>query len=249
MTTPDQDPVQQSPAEPQPAQPQPAQPAHPDRAAAPSPNRRPQVVAVVALLVAAAALWGASRMQWALVYTEDGLTQARTFSVIGADWSPWLVAVAIFFLAALAVQFVLHGVILRAAAVLVALGGVAAAFPAISLLNSADDLYATRVVEIPARSTVVAVTTDWEPGVVVLFGAVCAVVGAVAMMRSASTGRQMSSKYTSPAARREDLERRAFADYERRQASGDARPAPTEREFWDSLDSGVDPTDDPGDRP
>ncbi|MFT3662095.1 MAG: TIGR02234 family membrane protein [Gordonia sp. (in: high G+C Gram-positive bacteria)] len=203
------------------------------------------MIATILLLIAAGTLWASSRMTWASVYTEDDLSPARIFEVLGSDWSPWLFAVALVFLAAVPALFALHGLLLRIVAVLVALAGVAIAFPAISLLGSGDDWYAVGVVEIPARAEVVAVTNEWEPGVVVLLSALCAVIAAIMILRSASSGRRMSSKYSSPAARREDLERRAFAEHERRQAAAAAAaPAPTEREFWDSLDSGVDPTDD-----
>lgn len=212
---------------------------------APRRNRRPQVIASLLLIVAAGALWAASRMTWAQVYAEDGLTPARIFAVTGSDWSPWLVAVALFLLAALLVQFVLHGVFLRAVAVLVAAAGVAIAIPAITLINSGDNnLYAVDAIDLPARYDVVAISSQTGAGVVVLAAAVCAVLGAVMMLRSASTGPKMSSKYTSPAARRDELERRVFAERERREAGREPDGA-SERELWEALDHGVDPTDDP----
>lgn len=208
------------------------------------PSRRAQAIASLLLIAAAGVLWGASRMTWAEVYAEDGLSEPRIFAVTGADWSPWLVAVALFFLAALVVQFVLHGIMLRLVAVLVALAGVAVAVPAITLINSGDtDTYAADVIDLPARYDVVAITSRTGAGIVVLVAAACAVIGAVAMLRSATGGSKMSSKYTSPAARREELERRVFAERERREAGQDAGAA-SERELWEALDHGVDPTDD-----
>ncbi|GAC55937.1 hypothetical protein GOHSU_02_00800 [Gordonia hirsuta DSM 44140 = NBRC 16056] len=207
------------------------------------PGRRAQGVAAIFLIAAAALLWAASRMTWAQVYAEDGLGAPRIFDVLGADWSPWLLAIALFFLAALAVQFVLHGVWLRVVAALIALGGVAVAVPAISLLSSGDNnLYAAEVIDYPARYEVVAVTTSGGAGLVTLTAAVCAVIGAFMMARSAAGGVKMSSKYASPAARRAELEQRVFAERDARIA--DAAAAPTEREFWDALDEGVDPTDE-----
>ncbi|MFZ2512511.1 MAG: TIGR02234 family membrane protein [Gordonia sp. (in: high G+C Gram-positive bacteria)] len=210
-----------------------------------APNRRPRAVAALFLLAAAGLLWGASRMRWAQVYTEDGLGEPRVFDVVGSDWSPWLLAVALLFLAALAVQFVLHGIVLRVVAIVVALGAILVAVPAISMMTSgANNLYAAETIDLPARSDVIAVTTFTGAGVLALLAALCAVVGAVLMSRSASGASKMSSKYTSPAARRADLERQVFADRDRAQS---------EREFWDALDHGVDPTSgpdggDPGDR-
>lgn len=214
-----------------------------DRKAAPN-RRRPQALAAIFLLTAAGLLWGASRMRWAQVYTEDGLGEPRIFDVLGSDWSPWLMAVALLFLAALAVQFALHGIALRVVATLVALGGILVAVPAISMITSgANNLYAAEVIDLPARAEVIAVSTFSGAGVLTLLAAVCAVIGAVVMARSASRAGKMSSKYTSPAARRAELERQVFADRDRKH---------TEREFWDALDHGVDPTDSasgPGEEP
>ncbi|GAA3964334.1 TIGR02234 family membrane protein [Gordonia caeni] len=211
---------------------------------APGPNRRAKAIASLLLIAAAGVLWGASRMTWAEVYVEDGLSEPRIFAVTGSDWSPWLVAIALFFLAALVVQFVLHGIALRIVAVVVALAGIAVAIPAVTLINSgADSMYAAEVIDLPARYDVVAITSRTGAGILVLVAAACAVLGAIAMLRSASSASKMSSKYTSPAARREELERRVFAEREARQAGQDSGAA-SERELWEALDHGVDPTDD-----
>lgn len=201
------------------------------------PGRRPHVYAAVLLVIAAAALWGAGQMTWATVYAEDGQSEPRTLAVTGMDWSPWLIAAAVALLAGAAAQFVLHGGWLRIVAVLVAVIGATTAIPAISLLNSENDLYAARAIDLPARYDVVAVTTSAFGAVVVLVAAVCAVAGAVFLLRAASAGRRMSTKYASPAARRDDLERRVFAEREQQEAA-------SEREFWDALDHGLDPTAD-----
>lgn len=219
--------------------------AAPGASADPRASRRPQAIAAVFLLAAAILLWVASRMTWSEVYAEDGLGEAQIFAVSGSDWSPWLVAMALLFLAAVAVQFALHGLALRLVAVLVAACAVLVAVPAITLLtNGEGGGYAVERADIGARYEVVAVTAFNGAGIAVLIGAVCAVVGAVAMAMSASGAKKMSSRYSSPAARREELERRVFAEHSRAQAADE--PAPTEREFWDALDEGMDPTDLPG---
>ncbi|MFT4085698.1 MAG: Trp biosynthesis-associated membrane protein [Gordonia sp. (in: high G+C Gram-positive bacteria)] len=214
-------------------------------------NRRPQIIALVLLLLAALGLWWASRMTWAEVVARNGLSLPRVFETLGADWSPWLVAVAAAMLAAGAVQFAVRGWALRLVAILVAIGGVVSAVPAVSLLrDGSDNRYAADVIDIPGQYEVTAVVAKTWPGVVVLVSAALAVLGAVAMSRAAGDA-GMSSKYTSPAARREELERKAFAEHARRKAEGDVvgAPAPTaaadsERELWDSLDNGIDPTKD-----
>ncbi|MCK0440894.1 TIGR02234 family membrane protein [Gordonia alkaliphila] len=208
------------------------------------PNRRPQAISAGFLVVAAALLWIASRMTWSEVYAEDGLGEPRIYAIAGSDWSPWLVAIALLFLAGLVVQFALHGFFLRVVAALVAVCAVVVAVPAITLLtNGQDSGYAIDRADIGARYEVVAVTAYNNAGIVALFGAFFGVVGAVAMASAASGAKKMSSRYASPAARREELERRVFAEHAQAQADGDAAAAPTEREFWDALDEGVDPTD------
>ena len=76
--------------------------------------------------------------------------------------------------------------------------------------------YAARAIDLAPRYRVLLTTVNpWAP-VIVLVGAAFVVVGAVFALRAAR-GAGMSSKYRSPAARREELERKVFADYERRQ--------------------------------
>lgn len=209
-------------------------------------KNRSKALAAVLLVVAAACLWIASRMAWAKVYVEDGLSEPRTIDVHGSDWSPWLIAVALVLLAAMIVQVIFSGIVARIVAVIVAVLGIVVAIPAISLLVSGENnLYAAQVIDLAARDEVVAVTTATLPGLVVLLAALCAVIAGVAMMGTARERTGGSSKYQTPAARRDELERRVFA--ERDAAAGQqAQPqvtAQSERELWDSLDHGVDPTD------
>lgn len=234
--------------------------------------RRTQILASVLLALAALALWGASRLRWARVEAEDGLAPMRSFDVTGADWSPWLTPLALVLLAAILAAMSLRGWGLRVVAILVALGGVVAAFPAISLVvDGSDSLYAARAADIPDRYVVrLVATTSWV-SVVVLAGTLCAVAAGVLLLRVAS-GAGLSSKYKTPAARREEVEAQIFADHERRKAAAsgsatgpsasggadsgasdasmaDATPdgpgpsGPNERMMWDALDTGIDPTD------
>ncbi len=234
--------------------------------------RRLQVVAAVLMAATAAAFWGASRMTWATISAEDGLSPQRAFEVNGADWSPWLTPLALVYLAGIAAALSVRGWVLRVVAILVAVGGVLAAFPAISLITGgADSDYAADAGSIPDRYVVLYVDTNTLAALVVLVGTLCAVGAAVALLRVAK-GAVTSSKYTTPAARREEIETEIFADYERRKAAEPAadRPSATEatgpekpgtaadeagstpdqtppganeRMMWDALDTGIDPTD------
>ena len=221
--------------------------------------RRHQLVAAVLLAAAALAFWVASRLTWATVFAEDHLSPNREFTVSGADWSPWLTPLALVLLAAIAAAFSVRGWALRALAILVAACGVLAAFPAISLVTGgADSAYAAQAGDIPDRFQILGIDTNGWVAAVVLIGTVCCVIAGVALLRIAN-GAAMSSKYQTPAARREELERKIFADHERRKAAAtEAAPPPgaggettpdspeptaNERMMWDALDTGIDPTD------
>jgi len=223
----------------------------------PSPNRVAQkAIASVLLALGALVLWIASRFTWARVEAEDGLSPMRRFEVRGSDWSPWLTPAALALLAAVALVWSLRGAALRIVAVVLGLGAVVIAIPAISLLSTpVNSDYAARAIDLAPRYRVLLTTVNpWAP-VIVLVGAAFVVVGAVFALRAAR-GAGMSSKYRSPAARREELERKVFADYERRQRaqardgqpeepnrSASDRQPEGERILWDSLDTGVDPTE------
>lgn len=181
--------------------------------------RRRQVVAALLMAAAAAAFWGASRLTWATVSAEDGLSPQRAFEVNGGDWSPWLTPLALVYLAGIAAALSVRGWALRVVAILVAVGGLLAAFPAISLISGGtDSAYAAEAGGIPDRYIVLFVDTNPLAAVVVLAGTVCAVGAAVMLLRVAK-GATRSSKYTTPAARREEIETEIFADYERRKAA------------------------------
>ncbi|GEE03274.1 hypothetical protein nbrc107696_37200 [Gordonia spumicola] len=211
----------------------------------PKANRRMQGLASLLLIAAAGALWGSSRMTWAQVLATDGLSLPRVFDVLGSDWSPWLTGVAALFGAGVVAQFAVRGWILRIVAVIIAVAGVLSAVPGFTLIRDGDgNMYAANRIDIPGRYQVDVVTANTGPGYLLIAGALCAVVAAVLMMRGASA-RGMSSKYSSPAARQEELEKQVFAERERRLAAESSDDADTnERLLWDSLDSGVDPTDD-----
>ena len=90
---------------------------------------------------------------------------------------------------------------------------------AISLITGGtDSAYAAEAGSIPDRYIVLFVDTNPLAAVVVLAGTVCAVGAAVMLLRVAK-GATRSSKYTTPAARREEIETEIFADYERRKAA------------------------------
>lgn len=208
-------------------------------------NRRNQVVASILILLAALGLWAASRMKWATVLVgEDPPFPSQEVPVDGSQWSPWLVAVAVAMIAAVGAQFAARGMALRAIAVLVAVGGAVSVIPAISLLTEGqDNNYVVKMAGVSSRKPVMGVPVESTPGYLVIAAALCAVIGAVFLMRTANKN-GMSSKYDSPAARRAELERKVFAERERAAAGEPVATESNERMLWDSLDEGLDPTDD-----
>ncbi|MFT3900274.1 MAG: TIGR02234 family membrane protein [Gordonia sp. (in: high G+C Gram-positive bacteria)] len=213
-----------------------------------------KVAASVLLFLGAVGLWVASRVVWARIEAADGLSPMRRFEVTGGEWSPWLTPVALLLLAAIALVWALRGWALRLLAILLAVCAVVTAIPAVSLMTSPlGSDYAARAIDLPQRYRVlVTVPTTWAPWIV-LAASLCIAAAAVFALRAAR-GAGMSSKYQSPAARREELERRVFAEHDRRRRD-EARAAETggakestdtdggERILWDSLDTGVDPTE------
>lgn len=219
-------------------------------------SRRMKMIASLLLVGAAAAFWGASRLVWCEVFAEDGLAPQRRFDVRGADWSPWLTPLALVYLAAVAAALTVRGWGLKLIAALVAIGGVVAAIPAISLATEgANSEYAVNAGEIPDRYQVVAVIANGWVAAVVLLGTALSVAGAVMLLRVGKVG-AAPSKYQTPAARREDLEREIFRNHERKRAvaagelsedEADDGSSSNERIMWDALDTGLDPTEVPGD--
>ena len=90
-------------------------------------------VAQLALVVAAALLWVASRMTWVEVTSFDGLGQPKTVSLSGASWSTPLVPLAVLLLAAAVAALAVRGWLLRVLALLVAATSAGLAYLAISL--------------------------------------------------------------------------------------------------------------------
>jgi uncharacterized membrane protein (TIGR02234 family) len=135
--------------------------------------------------------------------------------------------------AALAVR----GWALRVLAVLVALASLAAGYLAVSTLEAPD--VAARAAELARVPLVELVGSQrYDPGpVITLVTAVCTLIGAVLLMRAATSARNTATKYLTPAARRSA-------------ATREDGPM-SERMIWDELDEGRDPTESssPNDNP
>ena len=174
------------------------------------------------LLLAAGALWLASRMTWVVVSSFDGLGQPETATLSGGSWSTALVPLALMLLAAVLKSTVGPTWQLRLLAVVV--GGMSAVmgYLAISLWVVPDiAVRAANLAEVPVADLVDTQRHYW--------GAVVTLVAAVLTLAGAKDPSH-DDRYEAPARRREAARRRA--------AGSDM----SERMIWDALDEGRDPT-------
>ena len=193
-------------------------------------------VAQVLLVLASLGLWAASRMSWVVVRSFDGLGQPKTVSLSGSSWSTAMLPLALLLLAAAVAPLAVRGWPLRLLAVLVAVASAATGYLAISQWVIPDvAIRAADLAEIPVAS-LVGSERHYLGAVLTLAAAVCSLVGAVLLMRSARSGQASTTKYAAPSARRSAA----------RSGAGGAtldEGSMSERMIWDALDEGRDPTD------
>jgi len=204
------------------------------------PDRRPRLtiaIAQVLLVVAAGALWVASRLSWVVIRSFDGLGPPKEVSLTGAAWSSALLPLAILMLAAAVAALAVRGWPLRALAGLLAAASFAVGYLGISLWAIPDvaargaDLAHVPVV------TLVGSARHYTGAVVAVAAAVCTLIAAALLMRAAMSAG--TTKYVAPAARRSATPRDDTE--ETREAVSDM----SERMIWDALDEGRDPTEGP----
>ena len=191
-------------------------------------------LAQLLLVLAAGALWAASRLPWVVLTSSDGLGQPRTTTLSGAAWSTALVPFAALLLAAAVAALAVRRWPLRGLAVLVALVSAGCAYLAITLWTTPDVApRAADLVDVPVALLTGSSRHYWG-ALLTLAAAAMSLVAAALLMRTAVAGSAGSDKYASR------TERRAVA----------ARGAPdepmSERGMWDALDEGTDPTGDSG---
>jgi uncharacterized membrane protein (TIGR02234 family) len=185
-------------------------------------------IAQLGLVLAAAALWGASRMTWVDVTSFDGLGQPRTVALSGGSWSTALVPLAVLLLATAVAALAVRGWPLRMLALLAAVTSAGMAYLAISLWVTRDvGVRASNLADAPVAD-LVGTQRHYGGAVITVVAAVVTLACAVLLLRSAP-------KETSGATR-----------YVRRTAVQADEPgdAISERQLWDALDEGLDPTQD-----
>ncbi|CAM3686650.1 TIGR02234 family membrane protein [Tsukamurella strandjordii] len=198
-------------------------------------DKRGLLLASVLLLLAAIAVWGASRMTWMRADINDFLSPGRTVDIVGHTWASALTVLPLVFLAAIAAALAVKGWARVAVAVVVAAAAIGSAFPAIQVITQEPDVkYIETILELAPKDIVVQADKVIAGPLVAVLGGVLAVAAATLLLRG-QRGGGMDSKYSAPAARRAELEKRVFETAEPENSS--------ERDLWDALDSGDDPTE------
>jgi uncharacterized membrane protein (TIGR02234 family) len=198
-------------------------------------------IAQVLLVIAAGLLWTASRLPWVVVRSFDGLGPPKSVTLTGASWSTALLPLAVLMLATAVAAVAVRGWPMRVLAGLLAMASFAVGYLGISLWVIPDVAgRGAELAHIPMVTLVGSERHYWGAGVA-LASAVCTLIAAVLLMRSAlilGSDPASTAKYAAPAARRAV----ARGDDENPTApNGDM----SERMIWDALDEGRDPTDSP----
>lgn len=199
--------------------------------------KRNLALVAILLVVAAALVWTSSRLTWMHVIIADGLSPTRDMNVNGQTWASVLGTVLpLVLLAAVLAAIALKGWMRALVAVVVAASAIGAAFPAVEVLTQdADVRYIEQILKLAPKDYIAQADKGTLGPAIAIVGAVIAVVAATLLMRGLRGGGMGSTKYVSPAARRAELEKRVF--------DGQAAQEASERDLWDALDGGDDPTE------
>lgn len=207
-------------------------------------------VAQVLLVLAAGALWGASRFTWVVIRSFDGLGQPKEIALSGAAWSSALLPLAIVNLAAAVAVLAVRGWQLRVLAAVLAAASFAICYLGVSLWAVPD--VAARgadLAHVPV-ATLVGSGRQYSGAIATVAAAICTLITAALLIRSASvagSARSGSTKYLAPGARRSAAREIEGTETEDRSGAQDGRSGLSERMIWDALDEGRDPTDRPAD--
>lgn len=183
------------------------------------------------LVVAAGALWAASRLAWVDVTSFDGLGQPKTTTLAGGSWSTALIPLALLLLTAAVAALAVRGLPLRLLALLVAVSSAGMGYLAITLWVMRDvAVRAAHLAEVPVAD-LVDTKRHYTGAVITVVAAVVTLVAAVLLMRAGAKEKTAAVRYTRRTPVRQD----------------EPGTAMSERMLWDALDEGTDPTRDPAD--
>ncbi|MFF5988597.1 Trp biosynthesis-associated membrane protein [Prauserella flavalba] len=182
-------------------------------------SKRPLWIVVVALLLGAAALWGASGLTW--IDVPRGLTIDGRLAddLSGGDLMTWPVPLALLALAAVAAVLAVRGVARRILGVLLVVVGALILY--LALNGDAYDVAWSGWAPGYDESAGSPERTFWGPAAAVAGGVLVLLAGALLTWRGHRMPR-MGAKYSAPGGRRAEKD--------------------TEKELWDALSDGEDPT-------
>lgn len=178
---------------------------------------------VVALVLAAAALWGASRGTWLTVDWDTPLRGRVTATATGAETEPILVPWALLALAAVAGLLATSGWGRRVVGTLVALAGVWGLLQAVTGLVAPPPDAVPVATRQAGRVVGVAVQPAW-PVLAAVGAALLLAAGAATALRAADLPR-LGGRYDAPGT-----------------PGGRRRPVDHDQAMWEALDEGHDPT-------
>ncbi|OBH97984.1 TIGR02234 family membrane protein [Mycobacterium sp. E2733] len=216
------------------------------------PGRRARLVVGVAqvlLVLAAVALWAASRLPWVVIRSFDGLGPPREVTLSGASWSTALLPLAVLMLAAAVAAIAVRGWPLRVLAGLLAVASLAVGYLGVSLWVLPDVAVRGADLAHVALMSLVGSERRYAGAGIAVAAAVCTLIAAVLLLRSAGdsgSARFSAEKYATPATRRSNALRE---DADGAMLEKPETPEMSERMIWDALDEGCDPTRDQTDRP
>ncbi|MFV0494159.1 TIGR02234 family membrane protein [Mycobacterium sp.] len=209
-------------------------------------RRRRQVgTAQLLLVLAALALWAASRLTWVTIRSFDGLGQPRQVALSGAMWSSALLPLAVVNLVAAVAALAVRGWRLRMLAVLLAAASFAIAYLGVSLWALPD--VAARgadLAQVPLV-TLVGSGRQYAGATIAVVAGLCALTAAALLMRAATdpATRPDRTRFLAPV-KRGLMAGNDGADGGPPAAPGNKLVQPSERMLWDTLDQGIDPTDE-----
>src|SRR5271156_3957663 len=157
-----------------------------DRPAGARRGRPTTRIAQVMLVVAAGALWTASRLPWVVIRSFDGLGPPKEVTLSGATWSTALLPMALLMLAAAVAALAVRDWPLRALAGLLAAASLTIGYLRGSLWVIPD--VAVRGADLAHISVMSLVGSQrrYSGATAAVLAAVCTLVAAVLLMRSAS---------------------------------------------------------------
>ena len=176
------------------------------------------------LVIAAGALWVASRLPWVAVGSADGLGPAKITTLNGAAWSTALLPLAVLILAAALAALAVRGWAMRLVAVLLAVVSFGLGYLGITLITMRDVGPRGAALAGVEVANLVSSERHLAGAFVTLGSAVAVLAAAVLLMRSAVSSAH-TAKYVAPGTPRI--------------AAPDVL---SERGMWDALDEGKDPT-------